>query len=77
MFLWYSFLVPVHCEYEKWSPYKNCSVECGGGEQFRTRGIAQAAAYGGTECDEDLKEKQSCNEQPCPGIPSYKIFWNN
>lgn len=56
----------VNCAYEEWDDYTNCTVECGGGTQFRLRGIRVAAAYGGAECDGDIKEEQSCNEQQCP-----------
>ena len=46
----------------------NCTKECGGGTQFRTRGIKVAAAHGGEECKGDEKEEQSCNSQACPGM---------
>ena len=45
-----------------------CSKSCGGGTQFRSRGVKVAAAFGGEACKGDTKEEQSCNTQACPGI---------
>ena len=54
-----------------WSDYGNwseCSADCGGGKQTRTRTCTNPApAYGGTDCVGEATETQNCNPQPCPG----------
>ncbi|XP_063691539.1 SCO-spondin-like [Bolinopsis microptera] len=52
-------------DYGDWS---TCSVECGGGTQTRTRNCdSPLPANGGAECEGDIEEIQSCNEQACAG----------
>jgi len=46
----------------RWSP---CSAKCGGGNQFQTRAIQVAAAFGGKACPA-LTREQACNSQACP-----------
>ena len=62
---------PVDCVLEPLPPWPDCTVTCGGGTQTRTRGIAQEAEHGGTECDAAAlePETQPCNTDECP-IPS-------
>jgi len=49
------------------SNWSNCSVECGGGTQTRTRTCTNPEPYcGGAECVGDSLETQECNTQPCP-----------
>lgn len=56
---------PVHCEFSEWTPWGECSAECGGGEQERTREIVQDAQFGGDVCQGDLRELRPCNEVVC------------
>ena len=66
----------VHGNWGEWSEFEQCNVTCGGGEQFRTR-ECEGAKHGGKDCllsdgsgkyGVEEKERQTCNEQPCPGI---------
>ena len=54
-------------DYEDWSP---CSEECGEGTRVRSRSCSNPApSNGGKECEGDSHETESCNTDPCPGIP--------
>jgi len=55
---------PVNCEVGNWSDWDNCSEDCDGGIQKRTREIVKDVAYGGETCP-PLSETQICNTQPC------------
>jgi len=50
-----------------WSSWGTCSRNCGGGWQFRSRGIAKPPSNGGRACDSDqMLDSQSCNtDVPC------------
>lgn len=71
------------CEPAKvWSEWGACTSDCQGGQQFRTRSIAQLPLNGGTPCNpNDLLQSRSCNEsiqcgQNCiPGDPN-RYQWN-
>ena len=56
----------VHCEKGEWGNWSPCTKSCDGGEETRERSIAIAAAFGGNECTEDMKESQACKIQSCP-----------
>jgi len=64
----------VNCEFDEWEEWTQCTATCNGGTRFRTRGIKVAAAYGGAECDGDIKEEETCNNQPCP-VPCQWEDW--
>ena len=55
---------PVDCVVSEWSEWSDCSEECGGGTQTRTRTVITPAANGGAECPV-LEEQRACNEEPC------------
>eukprot|EP01053_Blabericola_migrator_P003450 Blabericola_migrator_1__3449@NODE_2017_length_3414_cov_95_709292_g165_i1_p1_GENE_NODE_2017_length_3414_cov_95_709292_g165_i1NODE_2017_length_3414_cov_95_709292_g165_i1_p1_ORF_typecomplete_len1088_score114_58TSP_1/PF00090_19/7_4e08TSP_1/PF00090_19/1_3e11TSP_1/PF00090_19/4_8e10TSP_1/PF00090_19/2_6e08TSP_1/PF00090_19/3_5e09TSP_1/PF00090_19/8e09TSP_1/PF00090_19/91TSP_1/PF00090_19/3_8e10TSP_1/PF00090_19/5_3e07TSP_1/PF00090_19/8_4e11TSP_1/PF00090_19/8_3e09TSP_1/PF00090_19/1_6e11TSP_1/PF00090_19/1_8e11 len=57
----------VDCEVSPWTEFDECSVECGGGEQKRTRDIVVPAANGGVPCP-PLWDIQPCNTEPCLDI---------
>ena len=67
-FICFLILYLVNCKYGKWGQMSKCSKTCGGGTQFRTRGIEVKKAHGGKDCEGDAKETQSCNNQDCPGM---------
>lgn len=58
---------PVNCS-GGWSDWNTCSQTCGGGSQARTFSISTEAAYGGTSCAHDARERetQPCNTNACP-----------
>ena len=59
-----------------WSDYSDwseCSAECAGGTQTRTRTCTNPApANGGAECVGESEETRPCNEQPCPGLEKIR-----
>eukprot|EP01084_Bolivina_argentea_P261651 442264_1 len=55
---------PVDCQVSGWRAFSECSKQCGGGEQVRTRQIIVSAATGGAPCPA-LIESQVCNVDPC------------
>lgn len=56
---------PMDCEVSDWTPWTNCSLNCGGGSQTRSRTILQAQLNGGTACP-PVFESRKCNDQACP-----------
>lgn len=71
-----SLQISVNCEFDEWEEWTQCTATCNGGTRFRTRGIKVAAAYGGAECDGDIKEEETCNNQPCPGTWKSQLCIN-
>ena len=52
-------------DYEDWS---DCSAECGGGTQTRSRTCTNPAPeHGGNKCEGEDKETRTCNTEHCPG----------
>ena len=48
--------------------WSECSADCGGGIQTRTRTCTNPApANGGADCVGEATETQNCNTDPCPG----------
>lgn len=64
---------PVDCVWLEWSDWGNCSHECGGGIQFRSRDQLPEQ-YGGEPCEGLSTEMQNCNEQHCPGKALYNTL---
>eukprot|EP01127_Copromyxa_protea_P017750 TRINITY_DN5457_c0_g1_i1.p1 TRINITY_DN5457_c0_g1~~TRINITY_DN5457_c0_g1_i1.p1 ORF type:complete len:488 (-),score=87.74 TRINITY_DN5457_c0_g1_i1:67-1530(-) len=56
---------PVDCTWNEWSPYSECSADCNGGTQQRTRS-KNAAQSGGVDCTGASTMTLPCNTQPCP-----------
>uniref|UniRef100_A0AC34R1F0 Spondin-1 n=1 Tax=Panagrolaimus sp. JU765 TaxID=591449 RepID=A0AC34R1F0_9BILA len=58
---------PVPCVVSEWSPWGNCSVQCGKGKRTRNRIIKELARNGGTPCPpaEHLVQERVCHERPC------------
>ena len=69
---------PINCEVTSWTDWSDCSNNCGGGVQIRSRTVSTQPAYGGQSCPTLLESKQ-CNEQPCPVdcIVSDWTEWTN
>ncbi|CAK7295104.1 SSPO [Vulpes lagopus] len=52
-----------------WSPWSECSVSCGGGNQLRTRGcMASGLGYSRAPCLGPGTQTQRCGQQPCLGL---------
>jgi len=56
---------PIHCTWNPWGPWTNCTEVCGGGNQTQTR-TKNDARDGGTDCLGSDTAWQICNNQPCP-----------
>ena len=53
-------------EYGEWS---ECSAECDGGTQTRTKECNNPAPqHGGADCEGEGEETRECNTQACEGI---------
>jgi len=57
--------IGVDCSLTEWSAFEECTLECGGGHQVRSRGVAEPAEYSGVSCG-SLTEQRACNTQACP-----------
>uniref|UniRef100_A0A0G4F982 WSC domain-containing protein n=1 Tax=Chromera velia CCMP2878 TaxID=1169474 RepID=A0A0G4F982_9ALVE len=58
---------PIDCRLGEWSDWGECDSECGEGMRERRRDRAIAAAFGGKECTDPLKEVEPCPDlSPCP-----------
>ena len=60
--------VPVDGGWSEFGDWSECSAECDGGEQTRTKECNNPApAHGGADCEGEDFETQACNTHPCPG----------
>ena len=56
----------VDCEWNDWSDHwADCSNDCGGGIQTKTRTKRVEAQYNGQECEGDEEIVRSCNMTVC------------
>ena len=64
-------------EWSDWSEWDNCTLDCGGGNQTRTRTCTNPEPqFNGTDCGADDSETQVCNDQPCPiGYFGFYLFF--
>lgn len=56
---------PVACEWDAWTPFRECTATCGIGDQKRIRSIKIEARHGGDECDGPDAETKTCSDQEC------------
>jgi hypothetical protein len=57
---------PVDCVLSPFGAWTDCSATCADGTRSKERTVETEAANGGTECEGDLKEEESCNLGECP-----------
>ena len=58
----------MHGGFTDWSPWSNCSEECGEGLKTRTRNCTNPLPqFGGEDCEGNGKEEESCKNKECPG----------
>jgi hypothetical protein len=65
----------IDCIVSDWSNWSNCSTNCGGGTQERTRSIITAPRGNGISCPV-LKETITCNIDVCP-VDCKVSDWSN
>jgi len=66
-FEWKSMELPTDGGWSDFSDWSECSADCGGGSQSRSKTCSNPApANGGADCDGDDSETQDCNTDPCP-----------
>jgi len=63
---------PIDCEVGNWTEYGNCTAECDGGNQTRTRSILIPPQYGGLECPR-INETRICGNISCDEFASWKL----
>merc|ERR1712179_796017 len=57
---------PVDGGFSTWDEWGPCTVECGGGDQTRSRRCdSPPPQFGGADCVGELFECQRCNMEPC------------
>ena len=56
----------VNCKWNDFGKWSDCSQDCGGGWQRRSRTVKQKAAFGGKQCDGCAAETRACNTHACP-----------
>ena len=60
-------LISVNGGYSDFGDWSECSAECEGGTQTRTRTCTNPApAHGGADCVGESSETRNCNTHPCP-----------
>ncbi|KAL5253104.1 hypothetical protein ACHWQZ_G015763 [Mnemiopsis leidyi] len=68
-------LLIVDGGYSDFGDWSECSAECGGGTQTRSRTCTNPApANGGADCEGDSSETRECNNQGCPVDGGYSDF---
>ncbi|XP_063692586.1 SCO-spondin-like isoform X2 [Bolinopsis microptera] len=66
---------PVHGGYSDFGDWSECSAECDGGMQSRTRECNNPAPqHGGEDCEGEESESRECNTDPCPVHGGYSDF---
>jgi hypothetical protein len=55
---------PIDCVMRDWSPWSECTAQCGGGSETRTRGVLVPDDHGGAKCAANA-ESDACNTQSC------------
>ncbi|KAK7100724.1 hypothetical protein V1264_023622 [Littorina saxatilis] len=61
--------------WEDWSKWSECTLTCGGGNQWRARDCI-GPFYGGAECPGPANETRDCNAHHCP-VDGYYQDWSS
>merc|ERR1719160_1320985 len=57
-------MCPIDCVMKDWSGWSECTAQCGGGSESRSRGVLTPDEYGGKKCPGN-SESDACNTQSC------------
>jgi hypothetical protein len=65
----------VNGQWDDWKPLTDCSVSCGGGTRKMYRNCVYQD-YGGDVCEGPSTREETCENYPCPSMPSqpYKFL---
>ena len=58
-------IADTDCVLTDWTAWSECSTDCGGGNQTRTRSVATPAEGNGAACSDVQSEERPCNEAIC------------
>jgi len=59
-------LYAIDCEVSAWEDSDDCSISCGGGQQYQQREVTVEPANGGKLCPPDYQQYVPCNVHMCP-----------
>lgn len=57
---------PIHCQWDDWGQWSQCSTTCGDGAQTRDREIKVHPLYGGNACNGSSTDTKTCDQEGCP-----------
>lgn len=57
---------PIHCQWDEWTQWSQCSTTCGDGSLSRSREIKVHPLYGGNACNGTSTDTTSCDQAGCP-----------
>ncbi|XP_032777784.2 semaphorin-5A isoform X1 [Daphnia magna] len=63
--------------WSEWSDWTECSRQCGGGRQQRTRSCDGPGYLRSSDCDGPTLMERVCNLQPCKGVWSCWTDWSS
>jgi len=66
---------PIHCQWQDWSDWNECTSSCGSGQQARTRSVAVQPMYGGDLCEGFASDTRPCESLPiCPTDCEWDVW---
>ena len=57
---------PIHCEWDAWKDWGQCSTTCGQGAEKRSREVKVRAEHGGIPCNATGDDTRVCENPGCP-----------
>jgi len=63
----------VDCRLADWSEWGECSRSCGGGQEFRTRQVAELSTNGGRPCEGEMKDIRPCGNIHCTASTNCEL----
>jgi len=57
---------PIHCQWDDWTVWSQCSTTCGDGSESRGREIKVKPLYGGNACNGSSSDVRTCDQVGCP-----------
>ena len=57
---------PIHCKWDDWAQWTECSTTCGEGAEKRSREVKVMADHGGNPCNGSRYDTRDCDHSGCP-----------